>query len=161
MKLKPRRLGIIIRHGESASCYYIFDASAPAGEQPAILTTFPTLAEANRFIERVHASVVSTEEIEKLLNEYAELAVAQGYSPIPSYFKPGPGKFEGESVATFWFFHASMDGCGEDLTTEAESNWGASAVRLPVSPAERIVFDLPRRRSVIVYESSDGFVSLS
>lgn len=41
--MKPE---IVIQHGEGKSLYYVVDAAAPAGEQPAVISTKHSMAEA-------------------------------------------------------------------------------------------------------------------
>lgn len=58
-----------------------------------------------------------------------------------------PGKFEGESLATPYFYNVSLDGSGHIVQIEGE---------------ERELFKIEKKYShILVYESNDGFVSIA
>ncbi len=84
-------------------------------------------------------------------SEYAE-SKNENYQEVKSQFKvnrlgiiTSPGKFEGESLATPYFYNCMMDGSGNIMQIDAE---------------ERSLFSIEERYNyVIVYESNDGFSS--
>lgn len=50
---RRRNLRITTWHGEGMSLFYVVDANAPEGEQPAVVETFRSIEEARAFVARV------------------------------------------------------------------------------------------------------------
>jgi len=73
-----------------------------------------------------------------------------------------PGKFEGESPATEYFFAAMMDGDGENIypsdieDTDEEDARYATVFHVDAEEAE--AFDLPMSSVFMLREDSQGFV---
>jgi hypothetical protein len=59
--------------------------------------------------------------------------VCEGYTIAPDGYVKGPGKFEGETAATLFYYDVLMDGC-----PDSESADGTA--RFKVSPEERALF---------------------
>jgi len=70
-----------------------------------------------------------------------------------------PGKFEGETPATEYYYELMLDGDGETYTPNgADDAEMPSAELFHVDAAEAEIFDLPIGAWFLLWENGDGFV---
>jgi hypothetical protein len=68
-----------------------------------------------------------------------------------------PGKFEGESAATEYFYEQALNGDGETIHEDIDDGEGSTADLFQIDVEEAEAFDLPLHHWFLLREDSQGF----